>query len=63
MESSARTNISFFVPVAVGLGVFAAIALTGNGGDLSWERFGVACLAFLAIAPVGAWELRRLLEK
>lgn len=60
MDSSTRMNVSFFVPVVVALGVFAAIVLPG---ELDWARFAVACAAFLAIAPGGAWVLGRRLEK
>lgn len=59
MDASARTNVSFFVPVVVALGVFAAIVLPGELGGV---RFAVASAAFLIIAPGGAWVLRRLLE-
>jgi hypothetical protein len=61
MSSSARVRISFFVPVAVALAVFAAIVLPG--ADLSGERFAVACAAFLVIAPGGAWVLARALGR
>lgn len=60
MDSSTRTNVSFLVPVAVALAVFAAIVLPG---ELGGARFTIASLAFLIIAPGGAWALRRLLEK
>jgi hypothetical protein len=59
MSSAARVQISFFVPVAFALAVFAAIVLPG---DLSGERFAVACAAFLVIAPGGAWILSRMLR-
>lgn len=60
MNDSTRTNVSFFVPVAVALAVFAAIVLPGEMGG---ARFATASVAFLIIAPGGAWALRRLLEK
>jgi hypothetical protein len=59
MNSSTRTNLSFFVPVAVALVVFAIIVLPG---DLGAERFAAACVAFLVIAPGGAWVLSRMLS-
>jgi hypothetical protein len=58
---SSRANVAFIVPVLVGLAVFAAIVLPGDG--LSFARFGLAAAAFLAIAPGGAWALTRALEK
>jgi asparagine N-glycosylation enzyme membrane subunit Stt3 len=60
MDSSTRTNISFFVPVVLALGVFAAIVLPGEMDGL---RFAFASAAFLVIAPGGAWMLGRLLQK
>ncbi len=57
---STRANVSFFVPVVVAIGVVAAIALPG---ELGWARFAAASVAFLVIAPGGAWMLGRLLEK
>jgi len=59
MNSSTRMNLSFFVPVAVALAVFAAIVLPG---DLGAERFAAASAAFLIIAPGGAWILSRMLR-
>ncbi|GHB55318.1 hypothetical protein GCM10010331_48930 [Streptomyces xanthochromogenes] len=59
MNSSSRTNIAFFVPLLVALGVFAAIVLPG---ELDGARFAVAAVALLAIAPGGAWLLSRLLR-
>jgi asparagine N-glycosylation enzyme membrane subunit Stt3 len=58
--SSARTNVSFFVPVVLALGVFAAIVLPG---ELDGMRFAAAAATFLVIAPGGGWILSRLLEK
>lgn len=60
MESSTRTNISFFVPAIVALGVFAAIVLPGK---LDGTRFAIAAVAFLVIAPGGARLLNRILER
>ncbi|WP_109000753.1 hypothetical protein [Streptomyces rishiriensis] len=60
MDSSTRANVSLFVPVIVGLGVFAAIVLPG---EMDGVRFAIAAAAFLVIAPGGAWMLTRLLEK
>lgn len=60
MDNLTRTNISFFVPVVVALGVFAAIVLPG---EMDGTRFAIAAAAFLVIAPGGAWMLTRLLEK
>jgi hypothetical protein len=60
MNNTTRINVSFFVPVAIALAVFAAIVLPGN---LSGERFVVACAAFLVIAPGGAWILAKILGR
>lgn len=59
---STRANIVFVASVAVGLAVFAAIALTGDGG-LTWPRLGVATAAFLTVAPGGVWLAGRVLLK
>ncbi|MFE9372234.1 hypothetical protein ACFYM2_21040 [Streptomyces sp. NPDC006711] len=56
MDSSASTNVSFFVPLVIALSVFAAIVLPG---ELDGARFAVAAAAFLVIAPGGAWFLGR----
>jgi hypothetical protein len=58
---SSRANVAFIVPVLVGLAVFAAIVLPGDG--LSFARFGLAAAALLAIAPGGSWALTRILVK
>lgn len=60
MTNATRTNLSFFVPVALALAVFAVIVLPGD--DLGAERFAAACAAFLVIAPGGAWVLSRVLR-
>ncbi|MEU0847751.1 hypothetical protein ABZ387_07250 [Streptomyces flaveolus] len=59
MNSSTRTNLSFFVPVVVALAAFAAIVLPG---DLGAARFAAACAVFLIVAPGGAWVLSRTLK-
>jgi hypothetical protein len=58
---SSRANVVFLASVLVGLTVFAAIVLPGDG--LSGERFAVATAAFLTVAPGGAWILTRILAK
>jgi hypothetical protein len=57
----ARANVAFIVPILLGLAVFAAIVLPGDG--LSFVRFGLATAAFLTVAPGGAWLLTRFLVK
>ncbi|MFF0009566.1 hypothetical protein ACFYQT_39930 [Streptomyces tibetensis] len=46
------------VPVALGLGVFAAIVLTDGTEDLSWVRFLIATLAFWAVTGVSVLAAR-----
>lgn len=58
---SSRASVAFIVPVAIGLAVFAAIVLPGDG--LSFARFGMAAAAFLTVAPGGAWIINRQLLK
>lgn len=58
---SSRPNVAFIAPIVVGLAAFAAIVLPGN--SLSLARFGLAALAFMVIAPGGAWILMRIPER
>jgi hypothetical protein len=58
---SSRANAAFIIPLVVALAVFAAIVLPGD--SLSLARFGVAALAFMVIAPGGAWVLMRIPEQ
>jgi|SRR5881392_1267007 len=46
-------------PVAVGLGAFAAILLADGTEDLSWVRFTIAAIVFLAISGGGAYVAAR----
>lgn len=52
-----RANVVFVASVLLGIAVFAAIVLPGNG--LSGGRFAVAAAAFLVIATGSAWLLDR----
>ena len=54
---SSRANAALVVAVTLGLAVFAAIVLPGDG--LSGIRFAVAAAAFLVVAPGSAWLLSR----
>lgn len=58
---SFRANVVFAASVLLGLVVFSAIVLPGDG--LSGERFAVAAVAFLIIAPGSAWLVGRRLLK
>jgi hypothetical protein len=58
---SSRATVAFIAPILLGLAVFAAIVLPGDG--LGFARFALAAAAFLTIAPGGAWALTRALEK
>lgn len=46
-------------PVALGLGAFAAILLTDGTEDLSWIRFTIAAVVFIAVAVGGAYAIGR----
>jgi hypothetical protein len=46
-------------PVALGLGAFAAIVLTDGTEDLSWIRFTIAAVVFIAVAVGGAYAIGR----
>ena len=47
------------IPVALGLGAFAAIVLTDGTEDLSAIRFTIAAFTFLAVAWTSAHLIRR----
>lgn len=46
------------VPVALGLGAFAAIVLTDGTEDLSWVRFLIAALTFWAVTGFSVLAVR-----
>jgi hypothetical protein len=61
-----------YAPLVLGLGAFAAIVLTDGTEDLSWVRFTIAAVVFIAVAvgggyAIGRWRLatlnRRLTEQ
>jgi small neutral amino acid transporter SnatA (MarC family) len=59
-----RTDIvGLAVPVALGLGAFAAIVLSDGTEDLSWVRFIFATLAFFAVAGGSALVVRWIQER
>jgi hypothetical protein len=51
------------VPVAVGLGAFAAIVLTDGTEDLSWVRFLIAAVVFFAVCVGGAYAFSMRRER
>jgi hypothetical protein len=48
-----------YAPLALGLGAFAAIVLTDGTEDLSWVRFTIAAVVFIAVAVGGAYAIGR----
>jgi hypothetical protein len=46
------------VPVGLGLAAFAAIVLTDGTEDLSWVRFLIAAVVFIAVTGGSALAIR-----
>lgn len=58
---SSLANVVFAASALLGLAVFAAIVLPGDG--LSGARFAVAAAAILVVTPGGGWLAGRRLPK
>ncbi|MEW2463169.1 hypothetical protein AB0872_20995 [Microbacterium sp. NPDC047426] len=58
---AARANVALIGPALVGLGLFSAVVLPGDG--LSLARFGLAAAVFIATCWGGAWALSRALRR